>query len=148
VFSLTGHIKIICPFHGIFEQQPLHHLNGSGCPICKTSKGEKLIKKLLDGINIKYDYQKRFKNCKNTKPIPFDFYLPDYNICIEYDGIQHFKPISIFGGKKSLENQKIKDKIKNVYCEKNNIKLIRIKYTDDINYILNNLFENICIIKN
>mgnify|MGYP000896157317 CR=1 FL=1 len=141
-------IKIICPFHGIFEQQPLHHLNGSGCPICKTSKGEKLIKKLLDSVNIKYYYQKRFENCKNNKPLPFDFYLPDYNICIEYDGIQHFKPISIFGGKKSLENQKIKDKIKNEYCEKNNIKLIRIKYTDNINYILNNLYENICIIKN
>ena len=43
--------------------------------------------------NINYIREKRFKDCKNIKPLPFDFYLPEKNICIEYDGEHHFKSI-------------------------------------------------------
>jgi len=49
-------------------------------------------------LDIEYIKQKRFEKCRNKLPLPFDFYLPNENICIEYDGIQHFKPIDYFGG--------------------------------------------------
>ena len=76
---------------------------------------------------------------KKIKPLPFDFYLPNYNICIEYDGEQHFKPIKYFGGQKAFQSQQQKDEIKNKYCQDNKIKLIRISYMDydNIEKILN-----------
>lgn len=66
-------------------------------------------------------------------PLPFDFYLPSYNIVIELDGEQHFKPVR-FGGishKEAIEQFKIRklhDKIKNQFCKNNNIRLVRIPY--------------------
>ena len=132
-------VKIICKEHGEFAQTPRGHLNGRGCPKCNSSKGELIIEKYLKGNNINYESQKRFKDCKNKKPLPFDFYLTDYNICIEYDGEQHFKSKSIWGGEEELNLIKIKDNIKTKYCEDKGIKLIRISYweKDNIEEILN-----------
>jgi hypothetical protein len=56
--------------------------------------------------------------------------LPDYNICIEYDGIQHFESVDYFGGELGFINTQMRDNIKNEYCKNNNIKLIRIPYWD------------------
>ena len=64
--------------------------------------------------------------------MPFDFYLPELNICVEFDGIQHFKPIKYFGGEKTLKITQKHDKMKNEYCKENNIHLIRIKYNEKI----------------
>jgi hypothetical protein len=135
-------IKIICPIHGEFEQNVIHHLNGQGCPICKESKGEREIRDFLTNKNIDFIKQKRFPDCKDIRPLPFDFYLPDLNICIEYDGIQHYKPVSRFGGLKSFELIKKRDKIKNNYCLINKIKLVRFSYQYNINEKLNELFSN------
>ena len=60
----------------------------------------------------------------------FDFYLPKDNICIEFDGPQHFKATDLFGGKEELIKTKFRDNIKNEYCKINNINLIRISYKD------------------
>ncbi len=126
-------VKIICKEHGVFEQCPTLHYSGYGCPICNSpSKGELKIFKYLKNHKILLKSHHSFKDCRNTLPLPFDFYLPDHNCCIEYDGIQHFKPIKYFGGEESLKNLQINDKIKTEYCNKNNIKLLRIKYTDDV----------------
>ena len=76
--------------------------------------------------------QKRFAGCKYKSYLPFDFYLPNYNICIEFQGPQHYMPIDFFGGTSSYILQVKKDTIKKEYCEKNNIPLICIKYTDDL----------------
>jgi very-short-patch-repair endonuclease len=120
-------LKVVCPIHGVFEIRPNDHLNKkSGCPICKSSKGELTIKEFLDNNRIKYVREKKFKNCKYKKILPFDFYLPTKNICIEFDGEQHFNPISCFGGVDSFEKTKIRDKIKNDFCDNSNIKLIRV----------------------
>lgn len=62
--------------------------------------------------------------------MPFDFYLPDLNIAIEYDGIQHYKPVVTFGGEEAFAELKLNDNFKTEYCYKNNIKLIRIPYTE------------------
>ena len=126
-------IKIVCNKHGAFEQQPNSHLRGSGCPVCKSSKGEKIVANFLKLNNIQFIKEKKFNNCKNKYHLPFDFYLPRYNILIEYDGEQHEKPINFNGISNEMAElnfQKIKynDNIKNKYANDNNIKLIRISY--------------------
>jgi rubrerythrin/very-short-patch-repair endonuclease len=131
-------IVIICekPNHGEFVMTPNSHIGQkTGCPICSESKGEILISTILDGLNIVYDRQKRFKDCTNLKTgrycrtLPFDFYLPEYNTMIEYDGIQHFKEVGMWGGEDSLKSQQLRDQIKNKYCEDNGINMLRIPYT-------------------
>lgn len=104
-------------------------IKSCGCLKGKSS-GEEKCKQVLQKAQIKYKTQYKFSNCKNILPLPFDFYLPDYNICIEYDGQQHFKPISIFGGEEDFKKRQRNDEIKNQYCKDNNIKLIRIPYWD------------------
>lgn len=117
-------IKITCPVHGEFYQSPRVHLSGCGCPTCNQSKGEKLIHDLLLKRQINFIPQHKFKDCKHINLLPFDFYLPDYNICIEYHGEQHFKPVKHFGGEKYFRVIKKRDKIKEEYCLNNNIQLI------------------------
>lgn len=123
-------VDIICNRHGIFSQLPENHIAGSGCPYCSESRGEKEIDKFLIKTDIKYSRQKRFTDCIgfSGKKLPFDFYLPDYNLCIEYDGVQHFKPVNKFGGEEKFKILQLNDKIKDEYCKKNGIKLLRISY--------------------
>jgi hypothetical protein len=108
------------------------------CNICDLSKGEVAIKKFLNNNKIKYKHEFRFNDCRYKNPLPFDFYLSDYNICVEMQGVQHFKPIDFFGGEENFELQKIKDKIKYDYCKNNKIKLVYISYLefDEIELIL------------
>ena len=130
-------VKIICSKHGYFYQLPRNHLFGQGCPKCNESKGEKLIREFLEKNLINFIQYKRFKNCKYKNLLSFDFYLQEQNICIEFDGIQHFK--NWFNDDNDdLKNRIEKDEIKNKYCSDNNIKLIRIKYSNikNINSIL------------
>ena len=136
--STSKKVKIICPIHGIFEQNSLNHLQGAGCPMCSESKGEKIITHHLLKNKIKYITQHKFNDCKDKRRLPFDFYLPELNTCIEYDGIQHFKPIEFFGGMSALNENKKRDKIKTDYCINNGINLLRIKYTEDVNEKLKN----------
>jgi len=131
-------VKIICKKHNkIFNQTPHDHLSGSGCPLCRESKGENEISIFLENKNIKYINQHRFNNCKHKRKLPFDFYLQDHNTCIEFDGQHHFMAIDYWGGEKEFEKIKIRDKIKTEYCITNNITLLRIKYDDNISNILN-----------
>lgn len=132
-------IKIICPEHEIFEQIPSGHIRGYGCIKCKSfkeSKGESKIREFLSNNSIEFESQKIFDDCKNINYLLFDFYLPKQNICIEFDGIQHFEPIKYFGGTKKFKETQERDKIKNEYCLKNNIELIRIKYDELIDEYL------------
>ena len=125
------------------------------CKLCnpkRISKAEDIIADYLNENNIFYITEKRFDDCKSDKnrPLRFDFYLPDYNICIEYDGKHHYEPIKYFGGEIVYERTIVNDVLKNKYCEDNNIKLIRIPYTEKNNIctILNSYFaDNQYIIK-
>ena len=138
--KMTEKVIIICPLHGEFTQRPMDHINlKQGCPICRCSKGELSIKYFLDKNNIKYKQQKSFDDCKYKKLLKFDFYLPEKNICIEYDGEQHYIEIDRWGGESRLKIIKDRDSIKNLYCLENNIKLIRIKYDDNIDEKLKNI---------
>lgn len=103
-----------------------------GHPMLSKSKLEAKCYHILDKYNIKYTPQKTFEGCKDKILLRFDFYtvINGKEYCIETDGNQHDVPIPVFGGLKALENLQRKDKIKNEYCKKNNIKLIRIKEKD------------------
>lgn len=125
------HIKCKCKTcNHEWEVTPTHLLNKRSCPKCNESKGEKEISKVLNKYNIKYNMEYKFEDCKFYNTLPFDFYLPKHNICIEYDGKQHFEIIDYFGGFDRFVTQIIRDSIKNIYCRDNNIKLIRISYLD------------------
>jgi very-short-patch-repair endonuclease len=139
------YINIICPIHGTWSVQPNNLFNGCGCPKCKESKGEKKIRNFLIENNINYTSQKKFKDCKYIKELLFDFYLTDYNICIEYDGKQHFESFRFEKTSKELEKRILKDKIKTDYCIKNDILLYRIRYDENINEKMSFLLK---IIKN
>jgi hypothetical protein len=89
--------------------------------------------------NIKFKPQKSFPDCKYKYPLRFDFYLPEYNSCVEFNGLQHYEPIDFFGGDDGFKLSQIRDKIKKEYCDNNNIPLIIIRYDeDDIINSLNN----------
>lgn len=125
---------ITCPKHGDFEQTPNSHLNGRGCPICRESKGEKEIRLNLLKNKITFLPQYKFINCKNKQELPFDFYLPDHNTCIEFHGEQHYKAFKHFGGKDKFEKTKYNDFLKLKFCNDNKINLIII---NDIKTIYN-----------
>lgn len=131
-------VCIICPEHGEFWQRPAAHRTGKGCSKCRSSKGERTIRRILSSRNIQTKEQYRFKDCKNLKTLPFDFYLPELNTCIEYDGRQHFEVSEFFGGQKGYDLRILNDSIKTDYCINKGIKLIRIRYDENIESILEN----------
>lgn len=122
----------------IFENTPHMILQKSPCPKCKrfNSKGEIKIKKFLENNHINYETQKHFSKLKQ---LSFDFYLPENNILIEYQGEQHFQPIKFFGGEKKYFKQVENDNLKRDFCKNNNYILIEIGYFDydNIDGILN-----------
>jgi very-short-patch-repair endonuclease len=71
----------------------------------------------------------------------FDFFIEKYNLCIEFDGEQHFKAIKYFGGVKNLKLQQKRDSIKNIYCKNNNINLLRIRFDENIEEKITNYFS-------
>lgn len=117
-------VSITCPKHGDFLITPDNFLRGHSCPHCQTSFLENKIKKLLDENNIKYIQQKTFEWLRYKGLLKLDFYLPDFNIAIECQGLQHFRPIELFNGKEGFEKIQKRDIIKKNLCEKNGIKIL------------------------
>jgi len=143
-FNKTSNkIEILCDKHGIFYQTLNNHLDGHGCPFCNESSGEKKINQYLSEKNIKFERQKTFSSCKDKRKLPFDFYLCDYNLCIEYDGEQHFMIVEEWGGEEKFLIIKKHDEIKNEFCWKNSIKLLRINYEEKIEEKISNFFLDI-----
>lgn len=112
----------------IFKTTPHCLLNKQPCPKCKrhNSKGEIAIKKILDAHNINYITQKRFPELGNL--LSFDFYLPEKNLLIEYQGEQHYMAIPHFGGEEKFLRQQENDCLKRDFCNVKNIALLEIKY--------------------
>lgn len=131
-------VCIICPEHGEFWQTPNSHLQGSGCPNCSNSKGENEVCKFLLQHNIKFVREYAIPcNCNSSGYALVDFYLPDLNYFIEYNGIQHYVARRAFGGSFKFEQQQLRDVEVRQYCTNNNINLIEIRYDEDVWEILN-----------
>lgn len=105
--------------------------NQTRCRHCSYSEslGEFYIRKFFEKHNVRFEQEKRFADCKDKKTLPFDFYLPDYNMCVEFDGQIHYSEI----GYGNHDITVVHDKIKNDYCKFNNIKLLRIPYYEGNN---------------
>ena len=128
--------------HNPYRSTMSEFLQGSRCPTCKESKGEKKIREKLNEFNINFFQQHKFKDCRFKQVLSFDFYLPEHNLCIEYDGVQHFEIIDIFDGLDGFIKTKIRDTIKNEYCKNNGIDILRIpyfKFNEIENILLNKL---------
>ncbi len=144
-----------CEYGHTWSAKPylIKNLN-NWCPICKGSHGERTVRKFLEKNNIEFIREMKFSDCRgNLRPLQFDFYIPQGNVLIEFDGRQHFECVNFYGcsNETALNNfneLKFNDEIKNNYCKNNNIPLIRISYKiKDVNeYLKNNLF-NLGILK-
>lgn len=131
-------IQFVCECGNIFETSIASFQNGKyRCDKCSKSISilEHKIKTFLDSQHIKYIHECAFYDCRDILPLPFDFYLVDYNKIIEVDGVQHYH-ITVFNRQCAEEaarsfRQTIKhDIIKNKYCANKNIPLLRIPYWD------------------
>jgi len=109
---------------------------------CLNSSGEEKISELLSSYGVIFEKQKTFSDCKNRKHLRFDFYIPENKIAIEYNGIQHYEPVDIFGGIEGFLCININDQIKQNYCRKNSIKLYTIDYDEDIEESLVHILSN------
>ena len=125
----TTHKKsiVICPKHGEFLQTPHNLRKGIGCPKCKESKAEKEVRRFLVKNKITYKYEYKFSDINKKQSL--DFFLPEYNIAIECQGIQHFKPTDFAGrGQGWAENEHKHiielDNSKKSECERKGITLL------------------------
>ena len=124
--------------HAIWETTPDYLLVH---PFCKCNgkkyKGEEKIKEYLNSNNIKYVYQKKFPDLKNKNSLSFDFYIPNKNLLIEYQGQFHDGTADIQTAEGYKAQQK-NDKIKRDYALSHNFNLLEIWYYefDDIENIL------------
>jgi hypothetical protein len=134
-------VKIICKKHGVFIQRPSNHVHGANCPSCTESKNVAKIKKYLKCNRINFVNEKMFNLCINPKTkrkLPFDFFLPDHNMCIEYDGEQHFIQTKYYN---TLPAIQFRDFIKDQFCESHGIELVRISYRDNVIDVLDAILK-------
>lgn len=129
--DVTTHVEIICKKHGKFLQTPNTHQGGAGCPNCNISRGEELIKQILIKHNIEYFQQKTFRGLRDVGKLKCDFYLPLFNLVIEFNGRQHYEVVKAFGGEKGFIDTQRRDKIKREFLYKKNIKLLEIHYQEE-----------------
>ena len=155
--GMHKNVCIICPKHGEFWQKPYSHLTNKGCPSCGESKMEKYIASKLTDEGIKFVRSKRFKWLKMKGSMHLDFYLPDYNVAIECQGLQHLEDGGWYKEDKDKRENLIKnidrDKVKQRLCTEHNIKVIYyttydLKKTDIDIYNESNSFNTFSKIKN
>lgn len=133
-------VLITCKEHGDFYQSPHNHLQGKGCPFCKESHLENVVKQSLFEHKITFEYQKRFKWLGLQS---LDFYLPDYKIAIECQGEQHYKEGHF---NESLSEQIKRDNEKKEKCKHNGIQILYFaseKYDKNVINNINELIRNI-----
>jgi very-short-patch-repair endonuclease len=124
--------------HGFFEMSAQAHLEGKGCPACSQSKGERFIDEWLRESGYKFEREFSIPSAAGARGrLRFDFLISEHKVLIEFDGEQHFRPVTFFGSSKETALKvhgeiNRRDKIKNIWAATNGYKLIRIRYDDDI----------------
>lgn len=127
--------------------RPIYLLGGlGGCKPCSMSKGERDVRCYLENRHIDFVQEKSFDDLVCHPKLRFGFYLPEQKVAIEYDGLQHFKPVNFSGSNKNnyvqaYEEQLKRDKLKESYCKKKKIFLIRIKYNEDVKEKLDDILD-------
>lgn len=138
-----SYVIVTCPIHGDFNViagNHIHKTHPHGCPKCNKSYGEIIIEQALRFHNINFisQYTDTFLKTSTNGKQSIDFYLPDYNIGIEYQGVQHFMDIKYYGGEEAFQIRKTRDIIKYNKCKKEHIDLFYVmdrtlwKYADGI----------------
>lgn len=128
-------LKFMCACGNDFYVDINHFVDGKyQCNECRFRQSAiaAKVELWLNQNHIVYSKEKKFDDCKNKKPLPFDFYLDDFNACIEVDGVGHYRPVA-FGGRKEeaqdIYEQRVQnDLIKTEYCKNNNIPLLRLPF--------------------
>ena len=119
-------------------------LRGHTCLCSINYRGENRISQFLDKYKVNYTKHKTYDDLKKVRELSYDFYLPKYELLIEYNGEQHYEPIDFFGGMETFKIQQLHDELKKEYAEKNKINLLIIPYWDfnNIEKILGEVIEN------
>jgi predicted RNA-binding Zn-ribbon protein involved in translation (DUF1610 family) len=129
-----------CKLGHTWEVQISSRTQGRNCPICNTSKGETETAKILDKYNIQYKREYSYHDLLSDKGnlLRFDFYIPSYNLCIEFNGLQHYGEHKTGFFKESAKLTQYHDKLKQAYCSSHHIPLLTIHYNnfDNIEKIL------------
>lgn len=131
--SSKDKVLITCPGHGDFELTPNEHLSGRGCPKCRQSFGERRVGLFLERHDIKHKPQKKLYYIDEEgikRYFQVDFYLPNGNIVIEYNGEQHYMPVKTWEGVPGFLKQQKRDANLRRYCKKHGYRLIEIPYTE------------------
>ena len=121
-------VTITCPKHGDFSQTPNHHMLGSGCPLCNSSRLEDNVARQLDEMHIRYvrHYKTDWLGRQHL-----DFFIEDKNVAIECQGVQHFKSVEFFGGEEKLKYLQELDKRKERLCAEHGIELRLVRFDDN-----------------
>lgn len=147
-----GYLKVLikCPNnnHDPYWAYWTNIISGYTCSLCyledSMSHGEHMAESIFKRHHITFHPQKRFDDCRDKYTLPFDFYLPDYNLIVEIMGEQHEHPVYYFGGEESFEKCIKHDKMKRDYLKANNIHILDVWYYDFDNMeklILNKIQE-------
>lgn len=147
--SKSGHSYVKCKCDcGNIVNVRVEHLKGQShsrtisCGCASQSSGEIKLTEILKKANIEFQTQYRIKDFNLNAP--FDFAIFKDNVLlglIEYDGEQHFKAVELWGGEEYLKIQQERDERKNCWCKENNIRLIRIPYTEYDNLTIESLLS-------
>ena len=126
--NLNTNVTVSCKKHGPFEINPRYHLVGGICTTCialkMESNQEHDVRLSLERHSIRYDREKQFKWLRRGRVMPLDFYLPDYNIAIECQGLQHFKSHPFFGGMDGLKDIMERDSLKKKLCDEHGVRIL------------------------
>lgn len=146
--GLVNNITPICHKHGVFSLRADCFLKGQGCPECsrKYSNLENIVLRYCEINDVNFVYQKRYDW---LGLLSLDFYLPEYNVAIECQGLQHYKPCGYFGGDRKLFEQSERDIRKSKLCKEHGISIYYftekrfIKYQPEAYYKVEDLFNDI-----
>lgn len=136
----THNLNIECECGNVFTTSLVNYIKHgvNRCRACsyKESNGEHQIRRFLENHNIPFTQECRFDDCRDKRTLPFDFYLPNNNLIIEYDGPQHYHDGYFNNYKTTVKH----DKIKNQFCKNKRIDILRIPFWDhdSIEEILSN----------
>lgn len=123
---------VTCVEHGEFLTSAHDFLRGHGCPVCNEYKLEREIRKFLIENNVNFESQKRFSWLGSQS---LDFYLPDYKICIECQGEEHFMDKEFFNKRETLSDRINRDKRKKNLCQINDIEVVYFLNKSFVNYL-------------